>query len=200
MSFFANNATISGQGGDFETAEAGAYTCRLKAVEIKQGPSFDNPEVMENRFMWVFESKDAQDSQGRPFRFSHFTSVKFGNDKSKLTILLDAMMGRRLSTEEFQALDLEELKAKDWKIMVDEKQKANGCMTNVVLSVKPAQTRTAAPQARQTLGGMAGATTPQNRRPAPVVDENEDLEDPFADEEDGNGPTTAQQGHMRRAA
>jgi len=200
MSFFANNATVSGQGGTFETAEAGMYTCRLKAVEVKQQPSFDNPEVLENRFQWIFESKDAADSSGNPFRFSKFTSVKFGNDKSGLTILLDAMMGRRLTTEEFQALDLEELKGKDWKIMVDEKQKANGYMANTVLSVKPAQARTAPTQARQTLGGMAGGNATQNRRPAPIVDENEDLEDPFADDDD-SGPTSTQQGHqLRRAA
>lgn len=199
MSFFAQNATISGNGGTFEAAEAGAYTCRLKSVEIKQGPSFDNPEVMENRFMWQFETKDATDSEGKPFRFAHFTSIKFGNDKSKLTILLDSMLGKRLTTEEFQSLDLEDLKARDWKVMVDEKQNSKGYPTNVVLSVKPVQARQQPAQPRQTLGGMATASAPQQpRKPAPVEDDLSDLEDPFAEENDDR--TTAQQGHVRRAA
>ena len=197
--FFANNATISGS-GTFETAEAGAYICRLKEVAVKTQPSFDNPEVMENRFQWTFETKDAQDSTGKPFRFSKFTSIKFGNDRSGLTILLDSMMGRRLSDQEFQSLDLEDLKAKDWRVMVDEKQKDNGYSTNVVMSVKPAQARTAANVGRQTLGGMTAPSPAPRARVAPPVDiDTDDLEDPFADDE-GNGPTTAQQGHTRRAA
>ena len=197
MSFFANNATISGQGGGFETAEAGMYTCRLKAVEIEQQPSFNNPEVMENRFQWVFETKDATDSKGEPFRFSKFTSVKFGNDKSGLTLLLDSMMGRRLTTEEFQSLDLEDLKGRDWKLTVDEKQKANGYMANTVLMVKPAGVRQQ-PAQRQTLGGMAQGGAQRPTRPAPVEVDTDDLEDPFAEENDDR--TTAQQGHTRRAA
>lgn len=205
MSFFAQNATVSGQGGTFETAEAGMYTCRLKAVEVKQQPSFDNPEVLENRFQWIFETKDAADSAGNPFRFSKFTSVKFGNDKSGLTILLDTMMGRRLTTEEFQALDLDELKGKDWKVMVDEKQKANGYMANTVLSVKPAGARQQPAQRPNTLGGMVASNpTPaapvrqpsrgeQIRQQAAAEDDMSDLEDPFADDEPQAAP-------MRRAA
>jgi hypothetical protein len=197
--FFASNATISGS-GTFETAEAGAYICRLKEVVVKTQPSFDNPEVMENRFQWTFETKDATDSTGKPYRFSKFTSVKFGNDRSGLTILLDSMMGRRLSDQEFQSLDLEDLKARDWKVMVDEKQKDNGYSTNIVMSVKPVQARTSPAQPRQTLGGMATPQSPSQRRSAPPVDiDTDDLEDPFAEDE-GNGPTAAQQGHTRRAA
>lgn len=195
MSFFANNATISGQ-GQFETAEAGAYLCKCVGIDVKEQPSFDNPEVMEKKFQWKFETIDASDSNGNPFRFSKFTSVKFGNDRSGLTILLDSMFGRRLTAEEFQSLDIEDIKSKNWKVMVDEKVKDNGYTANTVLSVKPSQ-RPQQPQGGQSLGNLAGAQNRPVQRPRIQDVDIEGLEDPFAE---NDGKTTAQQGHVRRTA
>ncbi len=85
----------------------------------------------------------------------------YGNEKAKLTILLDGMVGR-MTSQQFQELDMEALKAKSWQVVVGTRQKMNGELTNVVETVKPVK---------------VAATKPL--RKAVVVD---DIVDPFEGE------------------
>jgi len=172
MSFFAQNATFS-TGGDFEVADAGVYICRLKEVEPTKQPSFDDPNVQVDKFKWVFETNDNTDTKGNPFRFVKFTGTSYGNDKAALTILIDGMAGRRLTSDEFAALNLDNLKRANWRVMVDEGVSGKGNAINKILSVKPSKSGEP--------GGMV-AVKPLPPAPKPPVEEDplSSLEDPFA--------------------
>lgn len=161
--FFAEHGQFSdGDGGDFEIAEQGVYTCTLVEVKPEDRPSFENPEVLVPQFVWRFETKDAKDSKGNPYRFVKFTGIKYGDDRAGLTILLDSMIERRLTQKEYRDIDMDKMKAVDWKVMVDKVKNKKGNDINKIISVKQANKAKAAP-------------TP----PPPPVD---DFDDPFAGE------------------
>ena len=137
MGFFAQHGKYSeGSGKKFSVAEQGIYICALIDCEAVQGKSFDDPNVLEPNFKWVFESTEVGDDDGQPFRFMQYTKTYYGNEKAKLTILLDGMVGR-MTSQQFQELDMEALKAKSWQVVVGTRQKMNGELTNVVETVKP---------------------------------------------------------------
>ena len=137
MGFFAQHGKFSeGSGKKYSVAEQGIYICALIDCEAVQGKSFDDPNVLEPNFKWVFESTEVGDDDGQPFRFMQYTKTYYGNEKAKLTILLDGMVGR-MTSQQFQELDMEALKAKSWQVVVGTRQKMNGELTNVVETVKP---------------------------------------------------------------
>ena len=122
MGFFAQHTTFSeGSGKKYSTAEAGIYVCALVDVEAVQSKSFDDPNVLEPNLKWIFETTEVGDDDGQPFRFVQFTKTTYGNDKAKLTILLDGMVGR-MTNEEYARLDLPALKAKPWQVVVGTRQ------------------------------------------------------------------------------
>jgi hypothetical protein len=179
MSVFQQYGRVSG-GGGFPVADAGEYLCRLAGVDVKQFPSFDDKDVLEDKFVWTWHTVDATDDQGKPYEFGKVTGVNFGNDKAGLTILLDKMMGRRISQDEFKSLDVEELKRQKWIVTVEEVTNAKGYAANRFVSVrKPKSAQTPPPQRPTTLGGLSGQ--PPRRNPAPEYDENDGLDDPFAE-------------------
>ena len=160
MGFFAQHGKFSeGSGKKYSVAEAGIYACALIDCELVQNKSFDNPDVMEPNFKWIFETTEVGDEDGQPFRFVQFTKTFYGNERAKLTILLDGMVGR-MTSQQFQALDIEALKAKPWQVVVGTRQKMNGELTNVIETVKPVK---------------VAATKPLKK----VV--QEDITDPFED-------------------
>jgi uncharacterized Fe-S cluster-containing protein len=162
MGFFAQHGKFSeGSGKKYSVAEQGIYICALIDCEAVQGKSLDDPNVLEPNFKWVFESTEVGDDDGQPFRFMQYTKTYYGNEKAKLTILLDGMVGR-MTSQQFQELDMEALKAKQWQVVVGTRQKMNGELTNVVETVKPVK---------------VAATKPL--RKAVVVD---DIVDPFEGE------------------
>jgi len=161
MGFFAQHGKFSeGSGKKYSVAEAGIYACALIDCEAVQGKSFDNPDVMEPNFKWIFETTEVGDEDGQPFRFVQFTKTFYGNDRAKLTILLDGMVGR-MTSQQFQALDIEVLKAKPWQVVVETRQKMNGELTNVIETVKPVKV----------------AATKPLKKAVPT----EDITDPFED-------------------
>jgi hypothetical protein len=162
MGFFAQHGKFSEGGGKkYSVAEQGIYICALIDCEATQGKSFDNPDILEPNFKWVFESTEVGDDDGQPFRFIAYTKTYYGNEKAKLTILLDGMVGRMTSAQ-FQELDMEALKAKSWQVVVGTRQKMNGELTNVIETVKPVKV----------------AATKPLRKTAPV----DDIADPFEGE------------------
>jgi hypothetical protein len=161
MGFFAQHGKFSeGSGKKYSVAEAGIYVCALIDVEATQGKSFDDPSILEPNFRWVFETTEVGDDDGQPFRFVQFTKTFYGNEKAKLTILLDSMVGR-MTSQQFAELDIEALKAKQWQVVVGTRQKMNGELTNVIETVKPVKV----------------AATKPLRKAVPTAD----ISDPFED-------------------
>jgi hypothetical protein len=161
MGFFAQHGKFSeGSGKKYSVAEAGIYVCALVDVEATQGKSFDDPSILEPNFRWVFETTEVGDDDGQPFRFVQFTKTFYGNEKAKLTILLDSMVGR-MTSQQFAELDIEALKAKQWQVVVGTRQKMNGELTNVIETVKPVKV----------------AATKPLRKAVPTAD----ITDPFED-------------------
>jgi hypothetical protein len=161
MGFFAQHGKFSeGSGKKYSVAEAGIYVCALIDVEATQGKSFDDPSILEPNFRWVFETTEVGDDDGQPFRFVQFTKTFYGNEKAKLTILLDSMVGR-MTSQQFAELDIEALKAKQWQVVVGTRQKMNGELTNVIETVKPVKV----------------AATKPLRKAVPTAD----ITDPFED-------------------
>ena len=162
MGFFAQHGKFSeGSGKKYSVAEQDIYICALIDCEATQGKSFDNPDILEPNFKWVFESTEVGDDDGQPFRFIQYTKTYYGNEKAKLTILLDGMVGR-MTSQQFAELDMEALKAKPWQVVVGTRQKMNGELTNVIETVKPVKV----------------AATKPLRKTAPV----DDIADPFEGE------------------
>jgi hypothetical protein len=161
MGFFAQHGKYSEGGGKkYSVAEQGIYICALIDCEATQGKSFDDPNVLEPNFKWVFETTEVGDDDGQPFRFVQFTKTFYGNEKAKLTILLDSMVGR-MTSQQFAELDIEALKAKQWQVVVGTRQKMNGELTNVIETVKPVKV----------------AATKPLRKAVPTAD----ITDPFED-------------------
>ena len=175
MSFFSQNATVS-NGGGFPVAEPGVYACRLKEVEVVKQTKYGTEDEMVDNFRWVFLTTEEMDEEGNPYRFTMFTGTSYGNDKAKLTLLIDKMVGRRLKDQEFFNLDLEALKRQVWSVSVDTAVSQKGSEYNRVSWVRPAKQE---PKPKTTFGAMAQ----QNRRPVPqpVEDQNDGLDDPFAE-------------------
>jgi len=125
MGFFSS-ATFSDGSSQFEAAVAGSYVCRLANVESIDRPSYDDPNVMLPNFKFTFETTEYGDSNSNAFRFVKFTRQGYGSDKAALTILLDGMLGRRLTSSEFHNLDIDSLLAKEWMVTVDAKLNTRG--------------------------------------------------------------------------
>lgn len=170
MSDLSKFATFN-EGGDFEIAEAGAYECRLTDIEVVERAAYEDPTKMEPNFIWKFETTKEFDSKDRPYRFLQYTKTSYGNDRAKLTQLLDTMLEKRLTRQEYAELmsDTSVLTSVPWKVAVDEsKSQSSGKAFNKIISVRPAKRR--------------GVTVdaPMKPRPKPAVEEAEDdLEDPF---------------------
>ena len=161
MGFFAQHGSYSeGTGRKFSVAESGVYICSLIDIEAVQGKSFDDPTVLEPNYKFVFETTEVGDEDGQPFRFVQFTKTVYGNEKAKLTILLDSMLGKHLDRNQYASLDINSLKSQKWQVVVGTRQKLNGEYTNMIETVKPV---------KQT------ATKPLKK----VV--QEDITDPFED-------------------
>jgi len=161
MGFFAQHGSYSeGTGRKFSVAESGVYICSLIDIEAVQGKSFDDPTVLEPNYKFVWETTEVGDEDGQPFRFVQFTKTVYGNEKAKLTILLDSMLGKHLDRNQYAALDINSLKSQKWQVVVGTRQKLNGEYTNMIETVKPV---------KQT------ATKPLKK----VV--QEDITDPFED-------------------
>ena len=136
MGFFSN-ATFNDGASQFEAAVAGSYVCRLANVESIDRPSYDDPNVLLPNFRFTFETTEYGDSNSNAFRFVKFTRQGYGSDKAALTILLDGMLGRRLTQAEFHNLDIDSLLAKEWMVTVDSKLNTRGYQTNAIVSVSP---------------------------------------------------------------
>ena len=188
MGFFDKNASFS-DGTDYEIAEAGTYTCSLLELTTEQRPDYEDKTILKAAFKFVFETVEAQDSEGYPYKFLRFTGTSYGNDNANLTQLLDGMLGKRLAADEFGELELSTLMATKYRVTVTEHTTQAGKIVNKIVQVKPVAARAAAQK--------PGA------RPAPTAVNEEDeitggLDDPF--DEQGEEAAAAAAMPVRAAA
>jgi hypothetical protein len=138
MGFFGS---VGGFAEPKPAAPADTYLCKLVSVDTAERKKYQSEEK-EACLRWVWETTEVGDEDGTPFRFSRFTSVWYGNPQSKLTQLLDNMLGKRLSKVEYNALSIEDLKSKAWKVTVSVAVTNSGSEVNNVEDVRPASTVT----------------------------------------------------------
>jgi hypothetical protein len=134
MGFFGS---VGGFSEPKPAAPADTYLCKLVSVEQTERKKYQSEEK-EPCLRWVWATTEVGDDEGTPFRFSRFTSVWYGNPQSKLTQLLDSMLGKRLSKVEYNALSIEELKSKPWKVTVSVAVTNAGAEVNNIEDVRPA--------------------------------------------------------------
>jgi hypothetical protein len=166
MGFFKNTNTSTGSegGGDF-TAPAGVYKCKLADVQVTQTTKFQSTEMVD-QYQWDFETTEVGNSKSEPFRFRKWTGTVYGPDKAKLTILMDGMLGKRYTAEEFQALDDNLLFDGEYNVVISQYTNSAGYARNSVESVKRYE-----PQATAKIQPLQKAAV-----------QTDDIPDPFADE------------------
>lgn len=123
-----------GAGGDYEVAEEGKYLCTITKVVAEDRPSFDDQSVLEPNYVWDFETVKEKDSKNNPFKFRAYTKQKYvaGNDKAKLTLLIDGLLGRSFTAEQVAQMDMEKFIGKTCGVMVG----ITSSSKNKVLSVR----------------------------------------------------------------
>ena len=138
MGFFAQHGKLSAVSGKKYSVHElqGTHICALIDCEAVQVKSFKDPNVLVPTFKWIFETTEVKDNDDQPFRFITYTRTYYGNEEALLTILLDGMVGR-MTSEQFQDLDMDVLKAKQWQVTVGIRQKMNHEIFNVIQTVKP---------------------------------------------------------------
>lgn len=166
MGFFSNTPTSVGGGGDEFVAPSGVYKCKLVDVQVTQTTKFQSTEIVD-QYQWDFETTEVGNSKGAPFKFRKWTGTTYGPDKAKLTILMDGMLGKRYTAEEFATLDDALLFDGEYNVVVSQYTNNAGYPRNTIESVKRFE-----PEASTKLQPL--------RKAAPVVN-NDDIEDPFGD-------------------
>jgi hypothetical protein len=135
--------------------------CKLIGVEeVVNGPDARfNPGGIQWR--WIFETMELTNEDDDPFRLSYYTGTSYqeGNQKSKLTKLLDRIC-RDLTTEEKESLDTDTLLGKKFRIDVTHVKKTDGALRAQIDSIKRVQAKPG----------------------KPLTKKEEDVDDPYADE------------------
>jgi hypothetical protein len=147
-----------------EVPETGRYLCHLVDVEQFTHTVKSTGNQMQ-MLRWIFNTVTKTNADGEPFVITKLTSTSYGGDSSWLTQLLDQMLGKRLTRNEFNALDTEDLKKKQWVVALTKTVNARGYDAYEVDSVKEHV-----------------PSVPAKAKPKPV--KVEDIKDPFDEEED----------------
>lgn len=135
-------------GGEFDRTPApdGLYKVRLKEVKEETSENIfetneDGSHPMRTQLVWAFETVGAARSDGKPYMFWKRTGTDYGNDKANLTLLVDAMLGRRMTGEEAADYDLQSMEGNEYNALVSCQPNAKGELRNKLLkvsSLKPA--------------------------------------------------------------
>lgn len=87
---------------------AGPQIIELKEVKETELPDFNDPNLMQTRLIWRFETVGEADEAGNPYEIAIFTGTRYGNSRAKLTWLLD-MLVPGMTSAKAQALDTDTL-------------------------------------------------------------------------------------------
>ena len=216
MAGFADYATEKGDFKPFERAVAGQYLCELISIEPVDRPKWvDNVKTdkMELNFLFIYEAKQGgkdaitgeqlthTDSEGKPFQFREYVrnteyGFTFKGSTGKLTLLLDKLIGRRLTTEEFKRLAFDKIAGNKYLLDVElkEGEKSYNFIkhvrihprfpVNVAAMLAGPAAKTAAAPAPAPVADMTEFRAEQNvTRSAPAPASKELDADPFAEDD-----------------
>lgn len=186
---------------------AGQHPCVLKSVKVVEQRKYQSDE-MEEKIQFTFERTKPEPGQEDCGICSVWTGLAYGDSRSKMTALLDNIFGRDLTQAEVRSIDLEAMAGTvRGYVLVVPHTKQDGTRTTkfgsfIAAKGQPLPVPTDFPLAdfKPSPNASRGNIASVNKNgPAdpPDFNENEDLEDPFA-EDSPTGPTSAQQGHTRR--
>ena len=165
--------------GDYEPADEGRYICTLTNVIAEERPSYDDPNVLEPNFVWDFEANKETDDKNRPYKFRHFTKTDYGNEKAKLTLLVNGVFGRAFIKDQVAQIDFEKLIGKTVSLMVTVTPSGK----NKVLSVKGVASKPIRFEDVQMDGADKKVTPPpaDKKATSPPADSDDVQFDPFGD-------------------
>lgn len=169
---------VYNDGSAFEVAEGGTYTCDLIDVKQVKGSDFNDRTKEVDKLQWMFSTSEVADSTGHPYRFMSRTGVAYGNEKAGLTILIDQIMGRHLTQEEFMGLDIDWLKSKKYRVTVIEQPGNDNVVRNKIVQVKMIKP---APKLNTTPPAQRPKPEPTPEPSATEAADYDDLTDPFAE-------------------
>lgn len=106
----------------------GEHACSLTSVVLGKGKDF-NTQVEIDQWEFTFESMTRKDMDGKPEVITLWCGVNYGNDKAKLTKLLDQVFGRSLTREEYRVLDFAKMVGMKGWVMVLPHTKQDGTKT-----------------------------------------------------------------------
>lgn len=115
------------------------------------------------QWKWVFESAELMDEDDNPFKLAYYTGVVYGNEKAKLTKLLDRI-AKRLTVEERKVFDTDSVLDKKFRLDVIHAVKTDGSTRANIDKIKP-----------------SGAAVPIAKAKAAPAEEMDSV-DPFEDE------------------
>lgn len=132
----------------FETAEAGVYSqCRfIEMKPIMRGP-FKGETVQTPGLRWFFKTTLAEDanSEGNDRTFRLDTGDAFGAPNAALTKLMEWMTGRKMSVEEFENFDTDELLPVAFDLTIDCKESNGKFYNNITGIARTRRSRAATP-------------------------------------------------------
>jgi hypothetical protein len=146
---------------------AGDHILMLVSVVSEMQPSYNNPDVLTERWTWQFKSNKRDEETGDRYEYRTWTGPTYGNEKAAYTILVD-MMFPDLSEVEKSTLDTDPYTGKKWKAKIKHAKNAKGDMVPKLAYIEP-----------YTKAEEAPSPTKPVAKPA---DEDEEESDPFADE------------------
>jgi hypothetical protein len=170
-------ATYQTPGKDFERADTGEYNCTIKNIEQTELPSFNDQNIMEPKFRWIFETIKERTSEGEPFQFRKFTGVKYGNEKATLTLLINGVFERPFQPFEWPRVDLEKLIGQTVKVMVTLEMKESREFNGVTTVSRPRGKKFDNGAYMDAIGAPASTAKPVQE----AADDMDDKKDPFRD-------------------
>lgn len=110
---------------------AGAYTLTLNGikeveVEDRYHPEGDGSFPVIKKLVWEFVSDKSDKATGKPYEHSVWTGLFYGNEKAKLTELLDWMLPEVDTKTKKRGFDVETLIGKKFKARIQHATSESG--------------------------------------------------------------------------
>jgi hypothetical protein len=181
--------TRTGGAGDIFILSPGKHAVEIASIDLEEQQAFGG-EGMEKRLKFTFKTvkplgpegaeeygEEAIGKHGIISAWPRLTAYDLGeNTRSALTILIDSLFGRKLTQDEAQRLAISKLVGIKGFVIVGTSQSGKSRFDSFLLPKnKPV------PEVAQYLK-PEGAGAVRGRAPKPKVEE-EELHDPFADED-----------------
>lgn len=110
----------------YPVQEAGDYVCKFVGVFPSTKGKWGNKDVKEPSLKFVFETIDPNDfdEDGKPVRFSKNCRKAWG-DRADLTRLVESMVGRSVTFDEFETLNPADLQRINYRLLIGQGQGDN---------------------------------------------------------------------------